>query len=121
VGKSGQICQIGGNVRAYWISFTIIFAAALSKPCASACAQYFDDGPKLELLDLDPRVVEVKARIRLLSEQIDQLSNADKHAEALPLAEDRVALAKMRYGEDHSEYAAALKQQAIAPCDVIPA
>ena len=43
-----------------------------------------------------------------LNRQLDKLHSNGKDAEAVPLAERYVALARQRYGEEHSEYATAI-------------
>src|SRR5215813_1602418 len=43
-----------------------------------------------------------------LEARVQQLHRAGKYAEAIPQAERYVALAKSRYGEEHSKYASGL-------------
>ena len=55
-----------------------------------------------------PRAVAQQAEVDSLNAQIARLYQAGKYAEALPVAERYITLAKSRHGEDDARYATAL-------------
>src|SRR5436190_398289 len=59
---------------------------------------------------LAPKLARAQPSVDLyaINKQVQQLYEAGKHAEALPLAERYVGLARERYGEEHTEFATAV-------------
>ena len=65
------------------------------------------------LLAPGPTNAQTNDDLAALNQQVQQLYQAGKYAEALPIAERYVSAAKQRHGEGHTEYAKAISWLAV--------